>query len=145
MQGLATGAESLIRSVGGGSLGKEFDVRRAVVFSLLLAMSLVVAGPASAGPGSNPNAEFIADLACDDGTEAELVIAVGRAGHNPAGPLAGVATSIWVLDGPNGTRLLSFFDVPGAGLEGLTTFCWWFDGTEGVWIGADVLLHPSLR
>lgn len=145
MQALATVAESLIRSVGGGCLGKEFDVRRAAVFSLLLALALVVAGPASAGPSSNPNAEFIADLACEDGTQAELVIAVGRAGHDPSGPLAGVATSIWVLDGPNGNRLLSFFDVPGAGLDGLTTFCWWFDGTEGAWIGADVLFHPSLR
>jgi len=120
-------------------------VPRAVVSSLLLALFLVVASPASAGPGSNPNAEFIADLVCEDGTQAELVIAVGRAGHDPAGPLAGVATSIWALDGPDGNRLFSFFDVPGAGLEGLTTFCWWFDETEGVWIGADILLHPSLR
>lgn len=120
-------------------------MRRAVVFALLLALCLLAAGPASAGPSNNPNAEFIANLACEDGTQAELVIAVGRAGHNPAGPLAGVATSIWALDGPNGNRLFSFFDVPGGGLDRLTTVCWWFDETEGVWIGADVLLHPSLR
>jgi hypothetical protein len=144
MKTLATGGESLVQSAEGVH-GREFEMRRAIVISVLLAVSLLVAGPASAGPGSNPNAELIADLACEDGTQAELVIAVGRAGHNPEGPLAGVATSIWALDGPNGNRLFSFFDVPGAGLDGLTTFCWWFDETEGVWIGADVLLHPSLR
>jgi hypothetical protein len=49
------------------------------------------------------------------------------------------------LDGPDGNRLFSFFDVPGPGLDGLTTFCWWFDETEGACIGADVLFHPSLR
>ena len=120
-------------------------MRRAVVFSVLLALSLMVAGPASAKPGSNPNAEIITDLACENGTQVGLVIAFGQAGHYPTGPLAGVATSIWALDGPNGNRLFPIFDVPGAGLDRLTTFCWWFDEAEGVWVGADILLHPSLR
>jgi len=63
MQALATWAGG---TVGEGSLWKGVEVPRAVVSSLLLALFLVVASPASAGPGSNPNAEFIADLVCEE-------------------------------------------------------------------------------
>ena len=120
-------------------------MRRTVVIAFLLAFSVMVALPASAGVGNNPNAELITTLACEDGTTAPLVIAVGRAGHYPAGQVAGVATSIWVLTGPNGTPLFPIFDVPGTGLDSNTTWCWWFEPTEGVWAGADILFHPSLR
>ena len=119
-------------------------MRRVVVIGFLLALSLLIALPATAGIGNNPNADFITTLACEDGTTAALVIAVGRAGHSPAGQLEGVATSIWVLTGPNGTRLFSIFDVPGAGLDGQTTWCWWFEAEVGAWVGGDILFHPSL-
>jgi len=113
--------------------------RRLVVIAALATVSAVLAVPAFAGVGNNPNAEFIADVACEDGTEAELVIATGQAGHSQAGALVGVATSIWILDGPNGTPLFPIFDRPGGGLDNLTTWCWWFDSSEGAWIGADIL------
>lgn len=120
-------------------------MRRIVVIAVLLSIAVVAALPASAGIGNNPNADHITNLACEDGTTAPLIIAVGRAGHFPAGQLAGVATSIWVLSGPNGTPQFQIFDVPGMGLENLTTWCWWFEPAEGVWVGGDILFHPSLR
>ena len=120
-------------------------MRRTVAFAFLLALSVMVALPAYAGVGNNPNAEFITNIACEDGTSLPLVIAVGQAGHQPSGQLAGVATSISVLARPNGTVLVTFFDRPGGGLDIVTTWCWWFDSVEGAWIGADILVHPSLQ
>ena len=118
-------------------------MRRPVVIATLLALTVVLALPASAGIGNNPNADVITTLACEDGTTVPVVIAVGRAGHLPAGQLAGVATSIWALTGPDGARLFSIFDVPGKGLDGRTTWCWWFEASEGVWVGGDILFRPS--
>jgi hypothetical protein len=118
-------------------------MRRTVAFVFLLAVCLMTL-PVYAGVGNNPNAEFIANIACEDGTTLALVIATGQAGHQPSGQLAGVATSISVLDGPNGNVLLTFFDRPGVGLDSQTTWCWWFDQAEGAWIGADILIHPSV-
>lgn len=46
-------------------------------------------------PESATTAELIANIACEDGTTAPLVIATGPAGRYPAGALAGVATSSW--------------------------------------------------
>ena len=117
-------------------------MRRTVVFAVLLAVCVLFALPAYAGVGNNPNAESI-DPVCEDGLDLPLVIATGQAGHQPNGQLAGVATSIFALDGPNGNVLFPIFDRPGAGLDSLTTWCWWFDSVEGVWIGADILVHPS--
>ncbi|HJQ95103.1 MAG TPA: hypothetical protein VJ935_05275 [Acidimicrobiia bacterium] len=118
-------------------------MRRRVAFAFLLALCLI-ALPAYAGVGNNPNAETI-DPVCEDGLDLPLVIATGQAGHLPGGQLAGVATSIFALDGPDGNVLFPIFDRPGAGLDNLTTWCWWFDANEGVWIGADILAHPTFR
>jgi hypothetical protein len=120
-------------------------MRRIVALVFLLAMCLAL--PVAAGVGNNPNAESIETVACADGTELSLVIATGPAGHQPSGQLAGVAKSTFVLDGPDGNVLFAIVDGPGvsAGLDGLTTWCWWFDPTEGVWVGADILVHPSFR
>jgi len=118
-------------------------MRRIVVIACLLVLCLV-ALPAYAGVGNNPNAESI-DPVCADGTDLPLVIATGQAGHQPQGQLAGVATSIFALDGPNGNVLFPIFDRPGVGLDSLTTWCWWFDEVAGFWIGADILIHPSFR
>ena len=66
-------------------------------------------------------------------------------GHQPSGQLAGVATSIFALGGPNGNVLFPLFDRPGVGLDSQTTWCWWFDQAQGAWIGADILIHPNFR
>jgi hypothetical protein len=120
-------------------------MRRIVVIAVLLSLAVMAALPASAGIGNNPNADHITNLACEDGTTAPLIIAVGRAGHDPAGPAAGVALSLWVLSGENGTPVFEVYDVPGKGLDNLTTWCWWFNPAEDVWVGGDILFHPSLR
>jgi hypothetical protein len=117
-------------------------MRRTVVVALLLSLGVLIALPAYAGVGNNPNAESI-DPVCEDGTDLPLVIATGQAGHQPRGQLAGVATAIFALDGPNGNVLFPIFDRPGVGLDSLTTWCWWFDSVEVLWIGADILIHPS--
>jgi hypothetical protein len=118
-------------------------MRRTVAFVFLLALC-VIALPVYAGVGNNPNAESL-DPVCDDGLDFPLVIATGQAGHQPSGQLAGVATSIFVLDGPDGNILFPILDRPGVGLDSLTTWCWWFEPSQGVWVGADILPHPSFR
>ena len=114
---------------------------RTVAFVFLLVLC-VMALPVYAGVGNNPNAELI-DPVCADGLDLPLVIATGQAGHQPQGQLAGVAISIFVLDGPDGNVLFPILDRPGVGLDNLTTWCWWFDPIESAWIGADILVHPS--
>ncbi len=123
---------------------EESNMRRTVAFLFLLTLA-TIALPAYAGVGNNPNAEVIANIACEDGTTLALVIATGQAGHQPSGQLAGVATSIFVLGGPNGNVLFPLFDRPGVGLDSQTTWCWWFDQAQGAWIGADILIHPNFR
>jgi hypothetical protein len=118
-------------------------MRRTVALVFLLALC-VIAVPVYAGVGNNPNAESI-DPVCADGLDLPLVLATGQAGHQPSGQLAGVATSIFVLDGPNGNVLATLFDRPGVGLDSLTSWCWWFDSVEGAWIGADILVHPAFQ
>ncbi|HKZ20594.1 MAG TPA: hypothetical protein VJQ57_10825 [Acidimicrobiia bacterium] len=117
-------------------------MRRTVVFAFLLALCFLLALPAYAGVGNNPNTAPI-DPACEDGLDLPAVIPTGQAGHLPSGQLAGVATSIFVLDGPDGNVLFPVFDRPGAGIDSLTTWCWWFDPFEGAWVGGDILVHPS--
>jgi hypothetical protein len=41
--------------------------------------------------------------------------------------------------------MFPIFDRPGIGFDNLTTWCWWFHAKEGVWIGADILVHPKFR
>ena len=118
-------------------------MRRTVAFVFLLGVCLI-ALPVYAGVGNNPNAELV-DPVCEDGLDLPLVIATGQAGHLPQGQLAGVAMSIFVLDGPDGNVLFPVLDRPGVGLDNLTTWCWWFDPIGVVWIGADILAHPSFR
>jgi hypothetical protein len=119
--------------------------RGSSVLVLVAALVVALAVPAIATPDRSPNAVTIADVACDNGAELELAITTARAGHKPSGQLAGVATSVWLLAGPNGPPLFAFFEVPGVGLDHVTTWCTWFDTTEGAWLGGNVILHPSLR
>jgi len=60
----------------------------------LLVLCVIISLPVSAGVGNNTNAEFVANIACEDGPTAPLVIATGQPGHHPAATLAGFATSI---------------------------------------------------
>jgi hypothetical protein len=108
--------------------------------SILLATALiaVLALPASAGIENNTNAIEGTNLTCDNGLTAETFLAVGRTGHLPDGAI-GVATSLHVLVGPGGAVVATLFDVPGKGLDEITTWCEWFDTVGGVWLGGDII------
>jgi hypothetical protein len=120
-------------------------VRRSSILLLIAVFVVGMGVPAVAKPDRNPNAGTITDITCDNGAEIDLTIVTSRAGHQPSGKLAGVATSVWLLAGPDGPPLFPFFEVPGAGLDHVTTWCTWFDAAEEAWIGGDIILHPSLR
>lgn len=119
--------------------------RGSSILVLVATMVVALAVPAIATPDRSANAVTITDVSCENGAELELAIATARAGHKPSGQLAGVATSVWLLAGPDGPPLFAFFEVPGMGLDHVTTWCTWFDDAEGVWLGGNVILHPSLR
>jgi hypothetical protein len=117
---------------------------RRTAFSLLLASLLVgvISVPAGAGVGDNPNVIEASDASCDNGLTSEVLLIVRRTGHSPDDGLIGVATSVHILNAA-GEIVLTVFDVPGTGLDQVTTWCEWFvDGTR---FGGDILLRGDLR
>lgn len=114
--------------------------------SVLLAAALValLALPAWAGLEKNPNVFVGTDLSCANGLTAESFFGVGRTGHVPDQGI-GVATAIHVLAGPGGPVVATIFDVPGKGLDEVTTECEWFDPDLGAWIRGEIILQGNLR
>lgn len=112
--------------------------RHALPSLLAAALVAVLALPAWAGLEKNPNAIVGTDLSCDSGLTADTFLAVGRTGHLPDGAV-GIAKSLHVLAGPGGPVVATVFDVPGTGLDKLTTRCEWFDAEGNVWLAGDIL------
>lgn len=111
----------------------------------------VLAGglPAGADIDHNPNAVYFSVIQCP---EIGLVIEAGISptlqsvtGHDTAGNIVGVATSVYATDAA-GNRLFPLFDRPGAGLDANTVWCWWEDDPSPTgYAGGGILFRGPMR
>ena len=109
----------------------------------------LVAAPAIAAVDDNPNAVRIANVSCPDaGMTFEAVwLPSGNSvvGHSPDDHLVGVAKSFYATDA-TGNPLVELFHHPGAGLDSITSWCYWADSESPTgYIGADIVFNANVR
>lgn len=116
--------------------------RATVVLAITSLLTVALALPAVADVERNPGIRVLTSVECANGFSTPTVLAVPGAGF-VEGDFVGLSTSLVILTGPLAGTVLR--DVPGEGLDDLTTWCEWFDTIEGEWFGGYVLLRPDLR
>jgi hypothetical protein len=122
--------------------------RIALLFLVVVLLGALGVAPVAATPDQSPQALQFTEIDCANGIVAGefYVVGQGEAGHVLELGVVGVAKSFFLMDADGNTQV-TFFDVPGKGLDKNTTWCTWELETQGgtLFFGADILFQGNYR